>query len=285
MNVESDKPAVGMEPPEPARFRRVVLLAWLPACLVCGAALAWVAVAAGDYFSPLLLFPLLVGAVTGVAVTAMVRLAQIGNRTTILLGTALAALTVVAGQHYVQYLTAYRPAAKDQQSLREIMPIVRPSFPEYLRKTASLGRRINGRNVGGAGLAWFSWSLDGLLILGASLALAALAARQPYCNRCRSWYHSIRSGRLDRVSAAELAQAVGLALPAKLVWTRYRLSTCNSGCGPSGFALYWEDADGNVSSHRVWLSAELRCRVTEMLDRQLEQSESEREESPKSEDS
>lgn len=284
MDTEADKPASPVELPEPVRFRAAPLLLWLPACLVCGLATAWLAVIAGDYFAPFLLFPLLVGAVAGAVVTAMVRLSQIGNRFTILLGTVMAGLAVVAGQHYFKYLAAYRPAPKDVQAFQKVAPLA-PSFQEYLEKTASLGRRINGRNVGGATLAWFSWTLEGLLILGTSLAMTTLAARQPYCSRCRSWYHTTRSGRLDHACATELAQAVGVALPARLVWTRYRLATCKSGCGPTSLTLYWEDTAGRVWSQRVWLGSDLRHQVTEILDRQMEPSDHEGEEPPKSEES
>lgn len=280
MEPEPDKLGLQVAPPQPARFRPALLLAWLPACLACGAALAWVAVLAGSYFAPLLLFPLLVGAVTGAVVTALVRASQLGNRATILLGTGLAALTVVAGQHYFQYLAAYRPAPKDAQAFQTLMPAVVPSFPEYLQRIASRGRRINGRPLGGAAFAWSSWAVEGLLTLGAALAMTALASRQPYCNRCRSWYHLTRSGRLAPTCALELAQTLGVALPDKLVSARYRLAACNSGCGPSSFALYWEDADGAVSSQRLWLSAEQRSRLTELLDRQQRQAEKEDDEPP-----
>lgn len=276
MDAEADKSASPVELPEPARFRLLPLLVWLPACLVCGLAVAWLAVIAGDYFAPFLLFPLLVGAVTGAVVTAMVRVSQIGHRVTILLGTLVAGLSVIVGQHYFTYLAAYRPAAKDVQAFQKAAPLT-PSFREYLAKTAERGRGVNGHNFQGATLTWLSWLFDGLLILGASVAMTTLAARQSYCNRCGSWYHTTRSGRLDHESATELTQAVGVALPADLVWTRYRLATCKSGCGPTSLTLYWEDAAGRVWSQRVWLGSDLRRQVTEMLDRQMEPPEEEEE--------
>jgi hypothetical protein len=181
-------------------------------------------------------------------------------------------------------LAAYRPAPKDVQAFQKVAPLA-PSFLEYLEKTAALGRTINARNVGGAPLAWLSWAFDGFLILGASLAMTSLAARQPYCNRCRSWYHTTRSGRLDRACAAELAQAAAVALPAELLWTRYRLATCKSGCGPTSLTLYWEDTAGRVWSQRIWLGLDLRHQVGEILDRQMEPSDDEGEESPEGRES
>lgn len=231
-----------------------------------GALVAWLAVVAGEYFAPLLLYPLLVGVVTGAATVGLVRMSQTGNRPTILAGALVAALVAAAGQHYVKYRLVYRPAPKDAALFERIrgLPMV-PDFATYIQRMAEQGRKVYGRRIGGPALAWTSWGLEAALLTAAALALAALAARQPYCNRCHSWYHITRSGRLAGARARRLAAAAGVDLPWEVA-VRYRLANCNSGCGPSGLALYWEQADGEPAAARSWLTAEQRRQVAEVLD-------------------
>ena len=64
---------------------------WVPACFVLGILVAWAAVAAEEKFAPLIVFPLLVGVGLGALSVGLLRLGQVGNRPTVLLGTVLAA--------------------------------------------------------------------------------------------------------------------------------------------------------------------------------------------------
>jgi hypothetical protein len=265
-----NSPTARVEPPGAAPFRLAWLLFWMPGSLVLGLAMAWVAVVAGDYFAPLVLFPILVGLMTGAVSVALVRLCQIGHRGTIFAGVVLTAVTVAGAQHYVTYLRTYRPGAKSAKMFPLGSELL-PSFGEYLRNRAALGRQIYGRRMGGAPLAWTSWTVDGLLILAASLALTTLAARQPYCSRCRSWHHTTRSGSLEPPLARQLADLASLALPADADRVRYRLGNCQSGCGPTSLSLYWEQLGGKPQSQRVWLSSPLRNQVIELLDRRVEE--------------
>lgn len=276
-----DSPA-GVETPAPAPFRLVWFILWMPACFGHGLALAWVAVIAGEYFAPLLLFPLLVGVVTGATAVGLVRLCQIGNRTTILAGTVLAALVAIAGQHYVKYRVAQQAAAKELETFQKAQSrfpdLVRgfPSppaanFAQYMSWQAAHGREIAYGYVARGWMAWLSWAVDGLLVLASSLALARLAVRQPYCNRCGSWYHATRAGRLRQAAARQVAEIVAIELPAEPASARYRLVACNGGCGPTGLALYWEEPGGKPASRRIWLSADRRNQVVQVLDKALEE--------------
>ena len=75
------------QPPTAPRFRWGRLLLWLPVCLVHGGAVAWAATLVERFSAPVLLFSLLVGAALGGTLVGAIRLLQIGNRPTVLLGT------------------------------------------------------------------------------------------------------------------------------------------------------------------------------------------------------
>ena len=60
--------------------------------------------------------------------------------------------------------------------------------------------------------------------------------RLPYCNRCRTWYRTTRSGRIPLATARKLAgMREGTAAAGS--GPRYRFLNCESGCGPTGLEL------------------------------------------------
>ena len=81
----------------------LALLAAPAAGLICG----WIGAMVQPYFSPLILFPVLLGVFAGLSIVGVVRFARIGNRPTIFLAALLAAAVAVAGQHGFSYLSAY----------------------------------------------------------------------------------------------------------------------------------------------------------------------------------
>jgi hypothetical protein len=276
-----------VEPPiGGARFRWPVFVLWIAGSLVQGAVVAWLAVVAGSYFSPLVLFSLMVGVVLGAIAVAAMRVAQVGNRPTVLLGTALAALVTVAGQHYFSYERAwshYREAARNAESKSQIlqkapaefarrvmdrMPAAPGTFGHYMAKQAEEGRPVGAWRARGW-LAWASWGLDGLLVAAAALALVAASVRLPYCDRCRSWYRTTRAGELDVGTASEVAGLVGIGLPRRIRSAGFRLQACTGGCGPTALELHWERTRGGRSSQHVWLNAEQRERVSRVLDARI----------------
>lgn len=275
------------EPPTgAARFRWLVFVPWIAGSLVQGIVVAWLAVVAGSYFNPLLLFSLVVGVVLGAIAVAAMRVAQVGNRPTVLLGTALAAGVTVAGQHYFTYEKAwsdYRVAARSAESKAQIlqkaptefaqqvmdrMPVAPGTFGRYMLEQAEEGRPIGAWRARGW-LAWATWGLDGLLVAAAALALVAASVRLPYCDRCRSWYRTTRAGELDVGAASEVAGLAGIRLPRRIRSARFRLQACTGGCGPTAFELLWERTRGGRSSRRVWLDVDRRNRVSRVLDEQM----------------
>lgn len=273
-----DIPAVAREPAA-ARFRSGQLLFWMATCAVHGVAVAWMAVLVEKFRAPVLLFSLLVGVVLGATLVGMARLCQVGNRPTILLGTVLAAVTAVVGQHYISYRSACREARHDarmyrlaksafeQQVLGE-MPVPPGSLVEFLRWRADRGFDFLGYSAQGV-VAWTIWALDGLLVLAAALLLVAPASRRPYCDRCRSWFGTTRRGSIDPATARRLAAIIRAELPGELAGAGYRLVTCSGACGPTGFELRWLKPGGESSSSYVWLDVERRNQVVQALDKSI----------------
>ena len=131
---------------------------------------AWLAVGAQFYFAPLLLFPILVGTGLGAASVGLMRVAQMGNRPTVLLGVLVSAAVAVAGQHYLGY-SDYR-----QHELARNLPLIemkQPSlvpevarrlaapegFGEYLRGQADRGRPVSSKWLLRGWAAWLSWGV------------------------------------------------------------------------------------------------------------------------------
>ncbi len=248
----------------------------LLAALVCptfGLIWAWAAEGAQWYFAPILLFPVLLGVVVGATVVGLVRFTQVGHRPTILLAAVLAAAVAGIGQHYFSYLTAYDRAGPssgvDPASQADVAALVRqmkPSFAQYLEAQARRGRPLVHGYVAKGWVAWLSWAVDALLVVAAAVAVTLPALRAPYCNRCRSWYRSIRNGRVDVPTARRLAELLRVEEVGNPRSFRYRLSACHGGCGPTRCELSWEDAGGALNLVQLWLDAAGRNQVVAILD-------------------
>jgi hypothetical protein len=235
--------------------------------LVCG----WIGAMVQAHFAPLVLFPLLLGVFAGLSIVGLIRFARIGNRSTIFLAALLAAAVTVAGQHYFTYLSRYywtRPTVSPStgQDLSSITRELAPPFGRYLSARAGRGRPLAGGYVAHGSMVWLCWAIDALLVAAAAVAATLPAVRVPYCNRCGSWYRTVRSGRIDVPTARRLADLLGVEEIEQLRSPRYRLSTCQSGCGPTRCELSWEEAGGAVDLARVWLDAGQRNQVAAILD-------------------
>jgi hypothetical protein len=191
------------------------------------------------------------------------------------LGTLLAVAVAVLGQHYLGYR---RMEAVSRQQIEAMQPIGPPSlvrelvappagFADYLRRQAATGRPLGYGCVLTGWAAWLSWAIDGLLVLAAALAMVVPATRQPYCNACRSWYRTVRAGRVCLAVAARLAEAGSARIEAPVKRVRYRLSCCQGGCGPTRLELFWEGPDSRGhSSIDAWLDVEHRNQAAQALD-------------------
>jgi len=246
---------------------------------VVGFIWAWVAEETQSYAAPFILFPILVGVFAGLTIVGLARFAQMGHRPTIVLAVVLAAAVAVAGQHCFRYVSDYywRPvtAAADAEAggedLSALARELAPSFGEYLQAQADRGRPLFGQYVAKGWAAWLTWAVDAMLTLAAAVTVTIPAFRLPYCNRCRTWYRTVRNGKIDVPTARRLAQTCGVDEIANLRSPRYRLSCCHTGCGPTYCELSWEEPNGSVDLVRVWLDAEQRNQVAAILDELAEE--------------
>jgi len=272
--------------PVPAgRFSRGGFCLALGVGPVVGLIWAWVAEEAQSYAAPFILFPILVGVFAGLTIVGLARFTQIGHRPTIVLSVVLAAAAAVAGQHYFRYVSDYSSVKGDSpiftdtkidtdtkigtvpgQDLSALARKLAPSFGEYLRAQADRGRPLLGQYVAKGWAAWLTWAIDAMLTLAAAVAVTIPAFRVPYCNRCRTWYRTVRNGKIDALTARRLAETCGVDEIAGLRSPRYRLSCCHAGCGPTYCELSWEEPNGAVDLVRVWLDAEKRNQIAAILD-------------------
>jgi len=242
----------------------------VPLSAVLGLLIAWAAVVAEGYFAPFLLFPLVVGVVLGGTMVLAMRVCQVGHRPTIWFGALLAASVAIAGEHYLSFQRSQRLAARDPEKLAKLQLVAPEQIPpahfgEYLQWSAARGRPIGPYTARG-GLAWLAWSIDALLLLVPALFLVGATARLPYCNRCRRWFQTVRSGRLDSEAAGILARLVGIEMGPECRRARYRVVACQGACGPIGFLLSWDDPVGRLSSGLVWLETASYRQIAEILD-------------------
>lgn len=273
--MESPKTIVAsaQAPVEGGRFAWQSFLLAIVVAPLFGLIWAWLAVGVQSYFAPLFLLPLLVGAFAGLSIVGVVRFAQVGHRPTILLAAVLAATVAATAQHGFGYLNTYywacpstgpdSPAGLDITALLREM---RPSFGEYMAAQARHGRPLPMGHTAQGWFAWLTWAIDLLLVIVGAVAVTIPAMRVPYCNRCRTWYRTIRSGKIDQPTALRLAELVGVDEVDHPKSPRYRLSACEGGCGPTRCELSWEEPDGAILLVRVWLDPARRNQVATILD-------------------
>ena len=130
-----------------ASFSPLKLLLFLAAAVVLGPLVGGAAVAIENQFAPLLLFPLLVGAVLGGMLFVALRVTQTAHAATATLGVVVAALLAIAAQHYLPYL-------RSEQRSRNRSSHRAPSWGAMSRRKRSAntsnGPPRLGANCGGA---------------------------------------------------------------------------------------------------------------------------------------
>ena len=249
-------------------------------CLVFGLLLAWASFKIAPFFSPWLIFPLMIGLILGASLVALARLFEVGHRPTIWASVVLSVAVVIVGQHYFSYRTAVAADEADIERLQmaratfgELVQGNLPPRPDglvdYLKQQARQGRRLGtviGDYTAKGPMAWLCWTLDGLLIFIPAAVMVAFALRKPYCPQCRSWYATRRGGRLDAKAIEQLADLLGFSLENSPSGGHYWIDACNQGCAPSIFTLSCEGPSKTKKPHTTWLDTEKRNQVTQILD-------------------
>jgi hypothetical protein len=248
----------------PAHHWRVTeLLAWLALMAIWTAAWSWVSVLVAEYRSPPLLFPILSGIVFGLGGIVAMRITGLASRRWLVAGTAVFAMALVVGHHYVGYRLARLATERQQQHLEFLaaFPSLELNFARFLRAEALQGRPWFWLTLHGP-WAWASWGADGLLELAAATIVVSIAARQAFCSQCRTWYRTIRSGSVDAAATAALAEVCGSPAPSGGV--DYRIAQCRTGCGQPRLELI--DLGTGQPIAWAWLDREQAERVRSILD-------------------
>lgn len=159
----------------------VVLL--LGALLAIGAGFAAVFIQA--HFSPVGLFPLMLGALTGLATGVLWNGHVRKTKGKVLLSALTAGLICLATLHYGSYFLASLTRDKSKIEVPAQVALIDPdaasrlngaqSFPDYIAKEWRRGRTLGSLQVTGAWLAlWYA--LDALAIMGAAMYAATFSA-------------------------------------------------------------------------------------------------------------
>jgi hypothetical protein len=251
---------------------------WLPLGIALGLLVGGAAAVVETYFAPLVLFPLLTGAILGAALIGLMRWSDVAHRPSLITTVVLSGLACVFMQHYVAYLTFWREQvqqAPERELARQAFPENAPQiagrqppqdFVDYMQREAQQGRVLTRQLTARGTWAWVSWGIDAVLLLAAAMALVVPALRLPYCNCCLSWYRTTRSGRIPPATARQLAGIIGQGVAPRAVAPRYRLLSCESGCGPTGLELAWRIPKKGIASTVTWLDAAQRSAVVAILD-------------------
>jgi len=247
--------------------------AWLSGCVLLGVLLGGAAAVVQTWFAPLIFFPLLVGFLLGMLSAGWLRLSQVACRPTVAVGVILAVCATVGAEHYTCFQLARRAALHSdgkeldlaRAAFPERLPSVPDSFTDYLVQTAERGRPILKDWVARGVWTWASWAVDGILIVVGVTAVLIPALRMPYCDRCHSWYRTTGSGRLGAGATTRLAALLGVAISDQPAAARYRVLTCESGCGPTGIELSWRVSRYERCTELVWLDQQQRLALLEFL--------------------
>ena len=114
-------------------------LIWFIPAIVVAVAVARVSVWIQPHFSPLVLFPLLIGAALGALLCGLIQIANLRDLRLVMTGTVLVMLLAAAAEHAFFYLD--RRSEHLRKALEAGIPeevLSRPTFPEYIRQQAEL---------------------------------------------------------------------------------------------------------------------------------------------------
>ena len=118
-----------------AKLRSLIL--WLLPAVVVAVAVARVSVWIQPHFSPLVLFPLLIGAALGALLCGLAQIANLRDLRLALAGTALVVVVAAAAEHAFFYLD--RRSEHLRKALEAGIPVEvlsRPTFAQYMRQQA-----------------------------------------------------------------------------------------------------------------------------------------------------
>lgn len=275
-------------PGDPAVFYATGFIVWLPVSLAAGAVGSWLGVFVQRYFAPLFVFPALLGVAFGLVSVGLLRLTRFAHRPTAIAGTALATLVLCLGQHYWGYREAREQALEFQSQVRtaarkhilekkaqnsksadifeplaeQDLVHVPDSVIDYLRAEAAHARAMHARGRGGA-KSWLSWYFDAALTLVACMVCVWAGLRTTYCNRCRNWFRTTRTGWLEPAIAVKFIHEHRPRAATGQGRARFTLSECASGCNACSLTIDWP-AEPSLQL-TLWPDVAARMRLIEIV--------------------
>jgi hypothetical protein len=267
---DPDRLAPAVRPRVPLRWGRLV--AFVGSGLVAAAAVAGVATLMGMFWAPSLLFPLIVGALLGLALGTLVRFFDFAHRPAVVVVATLLTMGLMVGQHYAHYVrwknqqAEQRAAwANNPQMLEAAMAFPElattdKGFGQFLQRTARQGRPWCGM-VLKDGSVWASWIADGILTLAAALAILRGVFQGEWCPRCESFYRLARRKIVGIEVAVKIATLCGIT-PMESQRAACIFHACAEGCVPSSLKIYWLDRQ---RIDTAWLDEPTRRQVDQWL--------------------
>ena len=196
----------------------VRLFGWLIAGLSFAVILGWLASQVSSVWSPMFIFPLLVGGLLGALLVVLMRICQVHAAVVVYPIAILAVALVVVSQHWLAYQEAVQAVNEDIQLLRKAaamhpeefqgkIPTPPKNLVAYMKDEASRARKVPtwfGEMTLQGTKAWAFWSVDALLVLLPVLFLVRQGRARKWCSTCRSWYRVTRKGRIGLTDAETL---------------------------------------------------------------------------------
>lgn len=240
-------------------------LAWLVGSLVASAVVGQLAWLTKPWFDPLIIQPLTLGLVCGLACTLGMWFWNVGHRPALLTGAVLAGLAAVLAQHYAGYMAYLSEWETKTSGVGALVNFdVADSFPAYIKRLTDHGLFVFGWRLIGWQL-WAYWVAEAVLVEIGALLVVWPMSKQSYCAGCHSWYRVVRQGTVPNKAVRQLAQT--FKLPSEKLTLNYKLYACRTGCGTPAVELAWP-ASGEVGEGRraVWLEADQYQEFLALLD-------------------
>jgi hypothetical protein len=198
------------------------LLGWIVAGLASAVGLGWLATQVATTWSPLILFPLLLGVMLGVLLVVFMRMSQVHNGWLVYTVAILAVVLTILTQHWFLYLEAKQDMDQNLDMVRQMarqfpdefhgnLPQPPANFWEYLQHDARQPRTIvvwNKEATFQGTRTWLLWGLNLAITLLTALLILHQGRNRPWCATCRSWYRTTRRGHLDRATTERLLAAL-----------------------------------------------------------------------------
>lgn len=237
-------------PPEPPRFHGARCTAYACLALLAAAGVAWVAARAERVAAPLVVFPVALGLVLGGLLSLAAWLCRAPHyRAAVGIAVFAGLLTAVAHhawsyreakvrarhmQIMVEAEAARQAGPKGQAAVLgvgELLVEQPKNLWEFLQSEARRGRPLWGWRARGV-WAWLWWGIDALLVAAAAGWGVSRFATLPFCDRCGSWYRTVRAGQLAPAAQAGIVARLGLDPMGFAGSARVRIMSCMGGCGP-----------------------------------------------------